>query len=118
MIREADADGDGQINYDEFVKVRWPRTRAQTADPAQMMMSKVRAAEAAAGAPLTYAVKPQLLCSQLRSLRVFFCVFKRATSIHRRANGARVALRLGGPRLGTAAPRCVCPKIGTRATAE
>lgn len=24
MIREADADGDGQINYDEFVKVRWP----------------------------------------------------------------------------------------------
>ena len=27
MIREADVDGDGQINYDEFVKVRefWPR---------------------------------------------------------------------------------------------
>jgi len=24
MIREADADGDGQINYDEFVKVRCP----------------------------------------------------------------------------------------------
>ena len=23
MIREADVDGDGQINYDEFVKVSW-----------------------------------------------------------------------------------------------
>lgn len=76
MIREADADGDGQINYDEFVKVRWPRTRAQTADPAQMMMSKVRAAEAAAGAPLTCAVKPQLLCSQLRSLPSLFLRFQ------------------------------------------
>jgi hypothetical protein len=26
MIREADVDGDGQINYDEFVKVRRPRS--------------------------------------------------------------------------------------------
>lgn len=25
MIREADVDGDGQINYEEFVKVRSPR---------------------------------------------------------------------------------------------
>lgn len=24
MIREADTDGDGQINYDEFVRVRIP----------------------------------------------------------------------------------------------
>lgn len=34
MIREADTDGDGQINYDEFVKVCHPHSR-------QMMMSKV-----------------------------------------------------------------------------
>ena len=25
MIREADVDGDGQVNYEEFVKVRRPR---------------------------------------------------------------------------------------------
>lgn len=25
MIREADTDGDGQINYDEFVRVRMDR---------------------------------------------------------------------------------------------
>ena len=34
MIREADTDGDGQINYDEFVRVRTPCSH-------QMMMSKV-----------------------------------------------------------------------------
>lgn len=34
MIREADTDGDGQINYDEFVKVCHSHSR-------QMMMSKV-----------------------------------------------------------------------------
>lgn len=34
MIREADTDGDGQINYDEFVRVRMPCSP-------QMMMSKV-----------------------------------------------------------------------------
>ena len=26
MIREADVDGDGQVNYEEFVKVRHPTT--------------------------------------------------------------------------------------------
>lgn len=37
MIREADTDGDGQINYDEFVRVR---IRVHVTS-LQMMMSKV-----------------------------------------------------------------------------
>ena len=42
MIREADVDGDGQINYDEFVK---------------MMMSKVGGVAAIAGEADMFAVR-------------------------------------------------------------
>jgi calmodulin len=31
MIREADVDGDGQVNYEEFVKVSSPAERSSSA---------------------------------------------------------------------------------------
>lgn len=92
MIREADVDGDGQVNYEEFVKVGVVVQELAGAGPGPCVRGCVGSASRSGGA--------------LRLLRVRVC------GVHGDAAGSAVHSYCGRRRRGVSVCACVCVLSG------